>query len=475
MGAKPACRTSAAWLTGAIFGFSTIVVWRTTFHLNFGFSLALFPLAPYFAMRYSRTWALRDAAGAGAVVGLLIMSDLTIALFGVLAIAAYVVIAAIDEGVLKSWVSGAGVMVAAALIVGAPQLVMVARAATNDGYDPNFESLAASWTGANTNLFTMLSPGNVRDAVPGTLETLAYRYPWGEATPTYGWGALGLALACLLVLGLRRAASPIPRRFLIWATLLLVGGTLLALGPELTFTDTPHVPLAEERYGQRLSLLMPYTWLTHLPLFGDVRMPSRFTMMGMLGLALLAGAGASLLWRAGRTGRAVLAVLVAFAVLESGFPDGGVGQKWVPIERSSLYEPIQADSGDSVVVDVPLGFLGATAGAGEGAAHLEPMLRAIQHGHPMAEGYMTRLTQRQVDALVGRPFYSSVLALQRKPPGEPAPPAVDRAAAEADLRAIGVGWVVVWPEAHRRVIPFLAQLGFVREREEDGIIVMRHR
>ena len=313
----------AAWLTGALFGFSTIVVWRTTFHLNFGFSLALFPLAPYFAMRYSRTWATRDAALAGAVVGLLILSDLTIALFGVLVVAAYVVVAAIDERVLRRWAAGVGVMSVAALVVGAPQLVMVARAATNDGYDPNYESLAATWTGANTNLFTMLSPGNVRELFPGGLEDLAYRYPWGEATPTYGWGALGLALGCLVLLTMGRVASPIPRRFLVWAAVVLVGATVLALGPELTLTDEPFVPLAEERHGQRLSLLMPYTWLTHLPLFSDVRIPARFTMMGMLGLALLSGVGATVLWRASRLGRGVLAVLVAFALLESGFPDGG--------------------------------------------------------------------------------------------------------------------------------------------------------
>jgi hypothetical protein len=465
----------AAWLTGALFGFSTIVVWRTTFHLNFGFGLALLPLAPYFAMRYSRTSSRADAALAGAAVGLLVLTDLTMALFGALTVAALVVLAAIGERTLRRWAAGAGVMFAAAVIVGAPQLAMVARAASNDGYDPNDEALAASWTGASTNLFTMLSPGNVREAVPGTLEDLAYRHPWGEATPAYGWGALALALACVILLPLARPPSPARLLFLVWAGVVLAAGTVLALGPELTFTDRAWLPLEESRYGQRLSLVMPYTWLTHLPLFGDVRIPARFTMMGMLGLALLGGAGATLLWRAGRAGRVLLSVILAFAVLESGFPDGGADQRWVPLQRDSLYAPVRADERDSVVVDIPLGFIGATAGAGETASHLESMLRATEHEHPIAEAYVTRLTQSQVDALVARPFYSSVLALQRKPPGEVAPPRVDIAAAASDMRATDVGWAVVWPGAERRVMAFLERLGFVRVREDAGIVLMRRR
>jgi hypothetical protein len=319
----------------------------------------------------------------------------------------------------------------------------------------------------------MLSPGNVRDVVPGHLEDLAYRYPWGEATPAYGWGALGLALALGIFLLLGRPSAPIRGRYIAWAAVVFIAGTVFALGPELTLTGSAWVPLAETRFGQHLSRLMPYTWLTHLPLFGDVRVPARFTMMGMLGLAILSGAGATLLWRARRAGQAVLGLLVAFAILESGFPDGGVAQQWVPMTRDTLYAPIRADRSDSIVVDIPLGFVGATAGAGEAAAHMEPMLRAIEHEHPIAEAYITRLTQDEVTSLAGRPLYSAILALQHAPADQGAPPAVDVRAARSDLDAIGVGWAVVWPDAGRGILPFLERLGCVRAREEAGIVVMR--
>jgi len=466
----------AAWIAGALYGFSTIVVWRAIFHLNFGVGLALLPLATAFLVSYDRSRRVRDALAAGTVVGLELLVDPTTALFAALTAAAYGAVAMAARREWWLWVRGALLATGAAALVGLPQLAMTARAASNDGYDPNMQVLASTWVGANTNLATMASPGAVRGVVPGRLEELAYKNPWGEATPAYGWGALGLGLMLfgMLVLGRRRRIRlEVPARFLIWAALVFAGASVLALGPELTLAGSPATPLPVERYGQRLSGVMPYTWLTYLPVFGDVRVPSRFTMPGMLALAMLAGCGAAAASRAGRAGRVVAAALLAFAVLEAGFPDGGIAGRWVPMTRAALYAPIKADRSDRVVVDVPLAFLGATNGAGASPGAVEPMFRAAEHGHPVAEAYITRLTGAQVRTLVAHPLYSSLIALQSGANDGAAPPAGDVAAAARDAEAIAVGWVVVWPQAERQVLPFLERAGFERVHAVDGILLYR--
>jgi hypothetical protein len=218
---------------------------------------------------------------------------------------------------------------------------------------------------------------------------------------------------------------------------------------------------------------MPYTWMTYLPFFADVRVPARFTMLGMLPLAMLGGLGFALLRSRGRIALGLAAVLVAFAVVESGFPDGGAAKKWVPMERERLYAPVKADRSDSIVVDVPLGFIGATEGVGGfPGGVVEPMLRATEHGHPIASAYITRLPRDTIGALQRHRFYADLTALQN--PGVAAP-AVDVPASAESARALGVGWVVVWPDGQRRVLPFLEQTGFRRVREDDGILLYRAR
>jgi len=462
-------RGASAWVAGGLYGFSTIVGWRTILHLNFGFTLALLPLAAVFALRYERSRSARDGLLMGAMVGLCLLGDPTAALFAVLTVVAYAVVALASARDWRLWLRGAALAAAGTVAVGLPQLAMMLRAATNEGYAPNYETLASTWVGANLSLLTMTSPGSVRGWFPGRLEDLAFRYSWGEATPVYGWGALGLALAGLVLLAVRRSRPPVPWRFVAWGALLLAGASVLALGPELTLRETPHLPLAVERHGQQLSGLMPYTWMTYLPFFADVRVPARFTMLGMLPLAMLGGIGFALLRSSGRIAVGVAAVLVAFAVVESGFPDGGNAQHWVPMERERLYAPVKADRSDSIVVDVPLGFIGATAGAGKvPGGEIEPMFRATQHGHPIATGYMTRLTPASIEALLRHRFYADVMALQRAD-GTP----VDVRASAETARRLDIGWVVVWPDGDRRVLPFLEQTGFRRVREDDGILLYR--
>ena len=356
---------------------------------------------------------------------------------------------------------------------------MMLRAASSGGYEPNLEVQAGTWIGGATNLMTMLSPADVAPWFPGNLESLAYRHPWGEATPTYGWGALALAAAALALYAahrIRARSGPGPSgRALLWGGLVLLTGTILALGPVLRLTETAHVPLAIEQYGQRLSALMPYTWLVQLPVLQDVRVPSRFVMLGMLGAAMLAGFGFAALWRRGVLGRTLALAAIAFAVVEAGFTDGGALQKWVPLEREKLYAPVRADKSSSRRRRRP-----ARVGRGDVRDGPDPgphraELRATEHGHPIAEGYITRLAPRadrearRAPVLQGGAGAAGRRARRRRAAAARA----TRTCCAPTSSRCGIGWVVQWPSASKRVPGFLRSLGFTPVRRSDGITLWR--
>lgn len=463
----------AAWLAGGLYGFSVIVDWRTEFHMNFGFAFPLMPLAVLYAVRYTRTSRRRDALLSGAIGGLVIMTDPIMAFLTALAVACYVLVEAVVKRSWRPALRFTGWALLAAIVVGSPQLVMMARAATNGGYVANNPALALDWVKGSTSVLTMLSPGQVRSIIPGHLQSLAYRSQTGEATPAYGWGALGLT-GCFLVLTLLFRRRPtLSRTSVAWALVLLLGASWLALGPQLRFGTFAHIPLAYRRYGQLVSPLMPYTWITYIPFFGDIHVPSRFTMLGILPLTMLAGAGFAQLRGVGRAGLVVACALALFGLLEAGFPDGGLSKQWVPMTRQALYQPIKTDRSRSIVVDVPLGFLGATAGAGASPGEMEPMFRATQHGHPIAEGYVTRLTQAKVNALVSHPLYAAVLAWQTPGPSNAPLPVTNLAAAAQDARRLDARWMVVWPTANRRVLRLLTALGYRLVRADARILLYR--
>jgi hypothetical protein len=402
------------------------------------------------------------------LAGLVLLTDQIMALLCLVGVALWILVAAISERRWKPWLRFAAWAALAALVVGSPQLAMMARAATNGGYQANDAALASTWVSGETNVLTMLSPGNVRSIVPGNLRSLAYQHPFGEATPAYGWGALGLGASLLVLVLLLRCRPVIRSGPIVWGVVVFLIASWLALGPQLRLATFPHIPFAIHRFGQFVSPVMPFTWLTYIPFFGDVHVPSRFTMLGILALAMLGGAGFQQLRGAGRWGLALALLLVAFAVLESGFPDGGVSKQWVPLTRDALYARIRADHTHSIVVDVPLAFIGSTAGAGEDANQMEPMLRATEHGHPVAQGYVTRLPQRLVDKLVAHPLYGAILATQSGAPNH-----ITSAAAAADARRIDARWIVMWPQANSAVRAYVARMGFRLVGSEDGIEVLR--
>ena len=99
------------------------------------------------------------------------------------------------------------------------------------------------------------------------------------------------------------------------------------------------------------------------------------------------------------------------------------------------------------------------------------MVQQTIHGKPIAAGYIARLDRAMLERLIARPLYRSLLL--RQGDGD-IPPGLDMPARKdviADAERIGAHWIVVWPEVDRRVLPYLAQLGYRRLAADDGVLL----
>jgi predicted deacetylase len=92
--------------------------------------------------------------------------------------------------------------------------------------------------------------------------------------------------------------------------------------------------------------------------------------------------------------------------------------------------------------------------------------------------------QQTIAGISRHPFYSALAAAQEGTTITPA----RLAAARADLQRLNVGWVLVWPPrwlmpqtraayppglSYRPILRYLAQTGFIRDYQADGVMVYR--
>ena len=176
-----------------------------------------------------------------------------------------------------------------------------------------------------------------------------------------GVTALALVLAAA-VFGLRRlrSASVVQRRsplvFYSAATLVM---WWLAFGP------------ASDEQASYVWLLKPYTWLTLLPGFSGLRVPSRFAMRASLTLAIAAALAFTRLTAGRPRRRGALAALACAGLLVDGWP--GSIELHPPPGRIQL-PPVR----DAIVLELPLDH---------SAVGTSAMYRSIEHRLPLITGY----------------------------------------------------------------------------------------
>jgi hypothetical protein len=175
----------------------------------------------------------------------------------------------------------------------------------------------------------------------------------------------------------------------------------------------------------------------------------------------------------------VLVVLLALGVMEAGWSGNLTTRMWpigvMPTALPALDAPIAADHSHSIVVDVPFGIRGGLPVAGSPFPP-ESMVLATADGHPLADGYASRIPSTTLAGIAKRPFYAALLRLQAGL--RPDTPAQLRTARRS-ARLMHVGWVLVWMHsaASRLFLPelrrFLPATGFSFAYRADGVSVYR--
>ena len=448
-------RAARLWLpatgaiaAGAFFGLSTMMVYQSWYHLNLAAGALALPVALEAAVRLRRHPGPRQVVILGVVVGASLLIDqestLLVAILLALALGPWLI-------GRPGWAGLRAVVLAGlvAAVVGAPQIVAMAQQGGSQHY------LVNSYLRYGVGLGSLFAPSpHVTTFGLASLGDI-YHFNYSEAVATFGTTLTVLAVAGLVVSWRRRSA---------WLlALLFLGCAALALGPVLRLGSHTYVPAAVQLAGHQVSAIMPFTWFVHLPGMSGFREPDRFTVLGLVPAALLAGAAVA--WLREHL-PPLLVVVAALALLEAGW--SGVARiTTMPAAMPALEGPIAADHSPSIVVDVPFGVRGGTGGYGSPFAR-QALVLGTADGHPLAVGYVSRLPRATKAGISAHPFYRYLVRAQNNHLVDPA----QLAAARADARAMDVGWVRVWAQSPilRR---YLARTGFSLDYRQDGVRVYR--
>ena len=517
-------RAARLWITsevgavasGALFGLSTMVAFQDWFHLNIAAGTVFLPLALEAAVRLRRRPGIGRAGRVGLVLGLAVLVNQESAIM-----AAILVLLA-----LIPWVAGGrspgrfrdcGIAALTALAVASPQIAAMAWQSSSGGTAVTASTLPAWYRRLGVGLPTMFSPSpRLRSWGLGALAG-GFHFPLSEGVPTFGITLTVLALAGLVISWRRPHTRPLG---LLW-----LGSVVLAMGPAVKIGNTSYLPAAVSAGQIRLSGIMPFTWLVHVPGLSAFREADRFTLLGLVPAALLAGttvgwlahrarpllgrpaqagpaqsvparpaqsvpaqagpglsvpaqarrplAGAARAGGAEPRSRAVVAgallvIAVLGAGLEAGWPGGGPVRRSMPASWPALDAPIAADHSASIVVDVPFGIRGGLPKRFGGKIEPQALALASSDGHPRAISYTSWIPAPTIRGVQRHPFYARLVAAQNGNPSD----ASQAALARADARRMDVGWILVW-QATPEILRYLAQAGFRFDYRADGVSVYR--
>jgi hypothetical protein len=470
-------RAARLWLAapgaiaaGALFGLSSMLAWQDWQHLNIALGSLFLPMTLEAAVRLRRRPGIRQGVILGVVLGGSVLVNQESAVMAVLLAAA----------ALLPWLAGwpttarlraLGVGVGAALVVASPQLIAMIQQAAAGGASVSGHVLAGTGKNYGVGLLDLFAPSQ-RVASHGlaSVASAAANVDGriGEGMPMYGVVLTVLALCGLAAARRRRSA---------WLLAALwLGCSWLALGAVLWVGRKPYVPFLGKWYGERVSLIMPYTWFMRIPWLSDLREADRFALIGLVGAVLLAGAAVDWLWR---NARLAVIVVAALAVLEAGWsggPNTPGGHKIgiMPTTLPALDRPIAADHSGSIVVDAPFGLRGGVPLYG-GQFAAQSLVLATSDGHPRAVSYTSWVPAATIRGIKNHPFYRLLVSSSNYIPGTPVvlkdTPA-QLAAARKDARRMDIGWVLVWSN-NPLTIRYLTATGFRFDYRADGAAVYR--
>jgi hypothetical protein len=457
-------RAARLWLAapgaiaaGALFGLSSMLAWQDWYHLNIALGTLFLPMTLEAAVRLRRTPGLRQGVILGLVLGASVLVNQESAVMAVLLAAAALLPWLVRHAsALRVLAAGA----VAAVVVASPQLIAMIQQAASGGTSISASKLATDYGTYGASLPGLFAPSPQLDHVGLRSLTSIYGYRVSaEAVATFGIVLSVLAVFGLVVSWRRRSTRLLG---LLW-----LAGAALALGSTLVIGNHAYIPLAVTSNGVRMSLLMPYTWLVHIPGLSALREADRLALLGLVGAAVLAGCAVD--WLA-RHARPLLALVAVLAILEAGWTGSPVVRGMMPTADAlgALDRPIAADHSGSIVLDVPFGLRGGLPLYGSSIAK-PAFLLATADGHPRAISYTSWVPKPTTRWFKRHPFYVELVAVQD---GHPVS-AAELAAARRDVRRMNIGWVLDWGGVNPQVVQYLTDTGFVFDYRADQVSVYR--
>lgn len=201
-----------------------------------------------------------------------------------------------------------------------------------------------------------------------------------------------------------------------------------------SFTVGPFLRVA----GVETLVPTPWTFLRYVPVLGEARMPSRFSVMVLLGVtAIFASALVALGRQMPQTRRRMLAIVAALVVFELTALPRPLFSAAVP----SVYRTIAADPRDVSVLDLPFGLRDGlvTYGAFTPASQFYQTV----HGKPIIGGYLSRISAIKLTFYRTDPFLRALMDLSEGQTIASSERAAAIAAAPAFLASSHLGYVVI--------------------------------
>jgi hypothetical protein len=329
---------------------------------------------------------------------------------------------------LVGWASTAAVAVVVALPVLVPMMIEL----RHGDLDP-----LPGWGGANTTSADLLSyfvPAGFHPLWGHAANGVYGRVTFGERFTFPGFTVLLLALVGFWLWrhSQKRLLGALTAIFFV-----------LSLGPFLHVAN--HQGGLFHYLGERFNVPLPFLLIHFTPVLSGVRVPGRFGFVVDLLLAVVAAGGLAVLIERtrGRLGDrrwiAPTLTLVAVAILAVEALPGSLPHLTSP-EIPKPYAAIAHDPGDRAVLELPLQWRDGFGKVGDTEQDDTVfMYYATEHGKPIVNGMVARLSDKRERRLRSIDVYSQILTLQGDTAGPPA--SFDA----ADLARLGIGYVV----AHR--------------------------
>jgi hypothetical protein len=240
---------------------------------------------------------------------------------------------------------------------------------------------------------------------PGGVDALALLLPnpnhplapgvfvdWLNSLPAkYIEGLVSVPLVAIVTLCVAWRAGWVPSRW--WAGLTALFG-LLALGPFIHIAGTnTYIP-------------GPWAFLRYVPILGLTRSPSRFSVVLMLGVAILFATALAALARRYPAKRRLIVTTVGALLLFELLPAPR------PIYSAAIpriYEHVKAAPRDVRVMELPVGARDGTTSVGNFTARSQ--FFQTFHEKPLVGGYLSRVSRQRIDALRSNQMLDALILL----------------------------------------------------------------